>query len=229
MFIYELRDALVESLRAKVRNGELTERSLARLVGISQPHIHNVLKGKRSLSTELIDRCLYQLRLSALDVIDQAILATYLDCESPDPLHYSYLPVLAGHFGPSHPWPTEVDGHERFPVPGRVIQQMWHPVIGRAGFDVRMHPLFADGDFLLLDQSRRARLQIDDEGTYVIKRGRVGLIRRLRVLAQSVYLVAEDCVDRPGVWEKLPAEGAQLLHFVRARATLVTRDCDWKV
>ena len=40
-------------LRTRIQNGELTERSLARLTGISQPHIHNVLKGAKILSPEL--------------------------------------------------------------------------------------------------------------------------------------------------------------------------------
>ena len=45
----ELRGRLVLRLRDMVRNGELTERALARTTGVSQPHIHNVLKGKREL------------------------------------------------------------------------------------------------------------------------------------------------------------------------------------
>jgi hypothetical protein len=32
-------------LRERVMNGEISERRLAQLTGISQPHMHNVLKG----------------------------------------------------------------------------------------------------------------------------------------------------------------------------------------
>jgi antitoxin component HigA of HigAB toxin-antitoxin module len=45
-------------LRKRIHSGELTERSLARITGISQPHMHNVLKGKRLLSLEKADRIL---------------------------------------------------------------------------------------------------------------------------------------------------------------------------
>ena len=36
---------LLARVRDRLHNGELTERGLARQIGISQPHVHNVLKG----------------------------------------------------------------------------------------------------------------------------------------------------------------------------------------
>jgi len=65
----QLHDRFIESLRARVRSGELTERGIARLTGVSQPHIHNVLKGKRLLSTETADEILLRLRLDLFDLI----------------------------------------------------------------------------------------------------------------------------------------------------------------
>jgi predicted transcriptional regulator len=57
-------------LRERVRSGAVTERGLARLAGVSQPHIHNVLKGKRSFSLEKADQVLRCLNLNVLDLID---------------------------------------------------------------------------------------------------------------------------------------------------------------
>ena len=57
-------------LRERVRSGAVTERGLARLVGVSQPHIHNVLKGKRFFSLEKADQVLRSLGLDVLDLID---------------------------------------------------------------------------------------------------------------------------------------------------------------
>jgi len=48
----------------------MTERGLARVTGVSQPHIHNVLKGKRLLSTETADRIVRQLNKDLLDFIE---------------------------------------------------------------------------------------------------------------------------------------------------------------
>jgi plasmid maintenance system antidote protein VapI len=53
-----------------VRSGDATERGLARLTGVSQPHMHNVLKGKRLLSVEMADQVVGQLHLDLLDFIE---------------------------------------------------------------------------------------------------------------------------------------------------------------
>ena len=66
--LVELRGHLVQRLRDMVRNGELTERAL------SQPHIHNVLKGKRALSVEMADVILNALNLDVHDLLKQSAL-----------------------------------------------------------------------------------------------------------------------------------------------------------
>jgi predicted transcriptional regulator len=70
MNFYDLQLRLIEDLRRRVRSGEITERRLARQTGISQPHIHHVLKGKRVLSTQKADEILSHLRLDLLDLVD---------------------------------------------------------------------------------------------------------------------------------------------------------------
>ena len=77
MLVAELQSSLIKILKGYVRNGAMTERGLARLVGISQPHMHNVLKGTRSLSIDLIDRVLSEMRLSVLDLIDREYLVRH--------------------------------------------------------------------------------------------------------------------------------------------------------
>jgi transcriptional regulator with XRE-family HTH domain len=62
---------LIQHLRDRVQNGEITERSLARITGISQPHLHNVLKGKRLLSIQKLDRILSYLELDLMDLIKE--------------------------------------------------------------------------------------------------------------------------------------------------------------
>ncbi|MBC8167930.1 MAG: hypothetical protein H7Y20_18935 [Bryobacteraceae bacterium] len=227
MFFSDLRDTFLNSLRAGVCNGETTERSLARLVGVSQPHMHNVLKGTRTLTPELMDRFLYHKRLSVLDLVDSAAIARHLDMERPNPALYSYLPVVKGSLGPGHAWPTAIEAHERFPVAVSAARRMWHPVVAKLGVDLHMHPLFGEGDMALLDQSHQARTEFDDDALYVIKKGRAGQVRRIRVIGPAVYAVSEDCLARPGLWERLPVEGQHKAHFVRARATLLAREQEW--
>jgi transcriptional regulator with XRE-family HTH domain len=69
MTFHELHRRLIEDLRRRVRSGQLTERSLARATGVSQPHMHHVLKGKRLLSADLADEVLRQLDMDLLDLI----------------------------------------------------------------------------------------------------------------------------------------------------------------
>jgi hypothetical protein len=65
----DLHDRLVVHLRRLVGGGEMTERGLARVSGISQPHLHNVLKGKRLFSTEAADEILRRMHLDIFDLI----------------------------------------------------------------------------------------------------------------------------------------------------------------
>jgi len=75
MDFHELERRFLDHLRARIRCGELTERHLARMTGISQPHIHNVLKGKRMLSMEMADAVLRILHIDLLDFIEPEELA----------------------------------------------------------------------------------------------------------------------------------------------------------
>jgi len=49
---------------------KLPSAALARVTGISQPHLHNVLKGKRFLSVGKSDQILQQLHLDLMDLIE---------------------------------------------------------------------------------------------------------------------------------------------------------------
>jgi transcriptional regulator with XRE-family HTH domain len=70
MTFHDLQQRLLDELRQRVHSGATTERSLARLSGISQPHLHNVLKGKRILSVERADEVLRRLQIDVLHLID---------------------------------------------------------------------------------------------------------------------------------------------------------------
>jgi antitoxin component HigA of HigAB toxin-antitoxin module len=72
MTLGDLQQRFIALLRKRIRNGELTERGLARMVGVSQPHMHNVLHGKRSFSIETTDNMMRQLRIDVLDLVDPA-------------------------------------------------------------------------------------------------------------------------------------------------------------
>ena len=64
-----LQSALIMAVNNRILNGEYTERGLARILGVSQPQIHNVLKGARKLTPELADRILLKLNVNLLELI----------------------------------------------------------------------------------------------------------------------------------------------------------------
>jgi predicted transcriptional regulator len=70
MTLGDVQQRFVALLRKRVRNGEVTERGLARMVGVSQPHMHNVLHGKRTFSIKTTDDMMRQLRVDVLDLIE---------------------------------------------------------------------------------------------------------------------------------------------------------------
>jgi len=65
-----LQRRLIEFVNARVQNGDFTERGLAKILGISQPQIHNVLKGARKLRPELADRLIRKFEMSVLDLLE---------------------------------------------------------------------------------------------------------------------------------------------------------------
>ena len=72
MYFQVLQLRLLATLKEMVRKGDMTERRLARLTGVSQPHMHNVLKGVRILSSEVADEILRHLYAPLVTVRGQA-------------------------------------------------------------------------------------------------------------------------------------------------------------
>jgi transcriptional regulator with XRE-family HTH domain len=101
----ELTRRLVDRLRWRIRCGEFTERALARRANLSQPHLHNVLKGERALSPLAADRLLEAAGMSVLDLLtagegDEARRRA-LDRDGPGPSPPGRLPPPGGPFRPN--------------------------------------------------------------------------------------------------------------------------------
>jgi len=73
-----VQQRILDVARARVRNGEFTERGLARHLGISQPHMHNVLAGVRPLTAPLLDAMLRGFGISLLDLFSADELHRHL-------------------------------------------------------------------------------------------------------------------------------------------------------
>ena len=64
-----LHDQLVREISRRVDAGDTSVSSLARRAGISQPHLHLVLKGKRGCSWDFADRAALVIGLRIEDLV----------------------------------------------------------------------------------------------------------------------------------------------------------------
>ena len=70
----ELHERLIRLVKYRISNGDFTERGLARMLRISQPHLHNVLKGARKLTPSLADHLLQSFGMTVVDLLDSSEL-----------------------------------------------------------------------------------------------------------------------------------------------------------
>ncbi len=105
MTFQDARLRLLAYVRNQIRNGELTERRFARLIGISQPHAHNVLKGVRTLSPEVFDLVLKYLHLSLLDLAPREEIEAQLDRRRARAASCRNCPFSKRLSDPAEPWP----------------------------------------------------------------------------------------------------------------------------
>ncbi|MDQ2710686.1 MAG: helix-turn-helix domain-containing protein [Acidobacteriota bacterium] len=70
---------LLALINARIQNGEFSERALAKRLGISQPHLHHVLNGKRTLRASLADVVLARFHISVVDLLTNAEIAAAFD------------------------------------------------------------------------------------------------------------------------------------------------------
>lgn len=222
-----LQDAqlkLLTHVRDCIHNGELTERGFARLIGISQPHAHNVLKGVRNLSPQIFDSILKTLNMSLLDLAPLEELEASLKRRKAEPA--LEMGFLAGRIGPGMAWPSGINIRERFPLPFRAQLTPAGMVAVRWVQDLAMLSTLSGFDVAVLDTSAGARVEISPEGLYVVERNGEAVFRYIRPGAHGYYLISDTTRDFPGLWERVNVSSSQLPDFVRARVVWLGRERD---
>jgi hypothetical protein len=209
----------------RIHNGELTERGFARLLGISQPHVHNVLKGVRNLSPEIFDSILKYFHMSLLDLASvEELEANFKKRKAPTPV--AEAPFLDSPVGPGMPWPEGVNWRRSYPLPFRALTAQVGLVMAELASDPYMHETVAGSDIALLDTSERARSDISPLGLYVVSRGGEAVLRHIRPAAQGLYLVTDATLDTPAIWEKVGISYGELAAIVKARVFWIGRERD---
>jgi transcriptional regulator with XRE-family HTH domain len=212
----DARLKLLAYVRDQVRNGEITERGLARLIGISQPHVHNVLKGTRSLSMEMGDLLLRFLRLSLLDFAEQGEFEAQIRRRQPPP-RVSEVPFLRGVIGPGNRWPAEIDPRRNFLLQFPAGMGSAEIIAAEISPDPSMTATLDAYQVAILDISPAGRSSISPQGLYALERGGEAVLRYIRSGSRSHYLVSDADLNQPWNWERLSAELFQIREIVRGR------------
>lgn len=196
-----LRTRLIDLLRGRIRGGEITERGLARKAGISQPHLHNILKGVRALNVETGDLLMENLGIAATDLLnaDELRRALFLVAKNAEPS--VEVPVLHARVGPGLAWDARPSPFERVDLPYVRISRVEEPVVARLGHDPSMTPLLAAGDLVLLDRSAEARRPDDADALFLVERREATLIRWIRRGRGRLYLLNAVSRQTPHLWE----------------------------
>ena len=122
------------------------------MIGMSQPHMHNVLKGVRNLSIGVSDSILNIFHMSILDLASLEDLE--MNVKSRRPVEPAFeVPYLDTPIGPGIPWPGRIDPRQHFPTPfptGTILQGL---VMARLAPDPQMALTLAGYDTTLLDTS----------------------------------------------------------------------------
>ncbi len=220
-----LQNRLLQMLRIRVRSGQLTERSLARMCGVSQPHMHNVLKGVRALSPEFADQILHSLHLTLTDL--------YTPQETDhDPLSAAFssmeaVPILRTKAGPGHRIPPVDDYLSYYPFPRSMVSTLGNPVAVVLSSDPRNFPLFYGGDLLLVDRAEKVRIHPNAQSSYLVDVPEGTCVRYIRQGGRRLYLLTEDCLHTPQLWEYVSLTEQNVLDVIRARIVWVGRQMDF--
>jgi plasmid maintenance system antidote protein VapI len=173
----------LESLKMSVASGSLTVRRLAKEIGVSQPHMQNIMNGKRALTIEVADRLLEYQHRSVLTLAMASELGEALKEAANNSANAGivrHVPILSGLLGPGHPFP-ELGGDAAWtPLPVRAVAHVVHPVFAELGSDAELARVFPGVSFALMDLSGAVRAEIVQDRWYAIKWSGGGWIRRLR-------------------------------------------------
>lgn len=219
----ELNARLIHHLRQRVRRGEMSERSLARLVRFSQPHIHNVLKGSRMLTAELADRIMRLLGIPMVSLLTHEELGG----AGPPPGLVDFLaaPVLQGRLGAGAAFPPLGQETGRYFLPVHLLAAAVSPAVAQLdAHETAMSPFLEPGDWVLLDRSPAARRRPLFENAYALSWKGKGYVARCRVVGGALVLVADNPRQISDIPSQIPLAGRNVLDIVRGKIVWVGRE-----
>lgn len=223
-FTFDLfRRRLLQAASQRICNGDFTERGLARLIDVSQPHLHNIMKGRKALSPEIGDALLQGLSLSLLDLVSPQELGLTLLEHQPAPSVSRLVPILHGRLGPDDPFPDWRSVAHWLRASSPLLTRARRPALVECGPDPE-NTLFPAPCFALLDYDDTARLDTSPSSWFALRWRGAGYLRRLRRQPGALLILGQNSPDSPALPHRLELNDASVLHVVRARILWVGPD-----
>lgn len=212
-----LQNRMLRHVRERVANGELTERGLARLIGVSQPHMHNILKGVRALTSDVGDLLVATLGVSLLELAATEELGQALEARSVDEGTGRQVRLVQGHLSPFErfPDPGPADGWVR--VPDGLVTSVRRPVIMAYVADIEVGNLFAGIANIMLELDESARLAVKPECWYALRWGGAGYVRRMRREPGALVVLGQRSWQPSNLPDRIPLGDLPALSVIRGR------------
>ena len=187
----------------------MSERGLARLVGFSQPHIHNVLQGKRNLQPELADALMAVLPVELDDLLTPSELQR---AGAAPPQDARPIPVLEGVLGAGAPFPRLPSARSGGPseryYAGAALEGVTSPAAVRVSPEERaMWPTIWPADWVILDRDPQVRVRPELERFYALEVDGRGFIARCRLVGERLLTVVDGARSELGPPPFLDIEG----------------------
>lgn len=217
MYILELRNKLIDLARERIRTGQVTERGLARMCDISQPHMHNVLKNARKFSSESCDRLMRGLGVRIPDLLWYAPEDGEAGIEA--------VPFLRNRIGPGTGAALTVTrGH--LPMAAWLVKGVRDPLMARLGGDLVMPAELAPQDLVMLDQNPVARATPDPRRFWIVDTDAGLRVRYARLAGRHVCIGNEMTRAEPDKWTPVALHRRNILDVVRARIVWIGREME---
>lgn len=219
-----IQNRLLEMLRQRLRNGDFTERGLARVVGISQPHIHNVLKGVRVLSPDLGDQVISGLDLSLMELLGVDELGEALMAKQARRLGAQSVPLLAGKLGPEDPFPDWRAAAAWVAAKNPELRALRRPAFVPLGADPAVPAVWRRFGYGLLDFDEARRSEPGLPGWYALRWRGGGYVRQVRLRERRLAVLGQWTLEHMEGPESIDVEAGSILQIVKARLVWIGPD-----
>jgi hypothetical protein len=178
---------------------------MARSTGVSQPHLHNILKGIRDLPPELADQLLILAGLNLYNLIG----IRQLDGGTATP---------PAHLGETEGSTSEIE---------RIMAKLGAPVVNFPSYqlpdDSSMEPGVRGGDIAYYEPGTAERTTLDGKSLYLVRQNGQLCARYLRMGAHRLYLVSQENLKVPAKWDYVSLADRHILEVVTGRIVWICR------